>query len=491
MKKIKTQVAIIGAGPSGLLLGQLLAKQGIDNIIIERVSGEYVLGRIRAGILEQGFADLVREAGVAGRMDSEGQVHEGVAIAVDRKKYRIDLKNLTGGDVVICYGQTEITKDLMDARAASGQTTYYESDDTALHDVTTDSPYVTFKNGGEEYHLDCDFVAGCDGFHGVSRKTIPEDKRTEFERVYPFGWLGLLSDTPPIDHELIYCKSERGFALCSMRSNTRSRYYLQVPLSDKVENWSDDAFWEELKKRVPDEDVPNLVTGPSIEKSIAKFEALASRWWDRNSEFKPLHDINPLRMGYIDSIVNVAGKKVLDVGCGGGILTEALAHRGARVTGIDMGEAPLSVARLHLLESGLEIDYQQNSAEEFARQYPGEFDVVCCLEMLEHVPDPASVLQSCHALLKPGGNLIVSTINRNPKSYLFAILGAEYILRLLPRGTHEYQKFIRPSELARFARQAGLQLQGERGMTYNPLSKKYRLSDDVDVNYLMHFSKAE
>lgn len=224
---------------------------------------------------------------------------------------------------------------------------------------------------------------------------------------------------------------------------------------------------------------------------IAKFEALASRWWDRNSEFKPLHDINPLRMGYIDSIVNVAGKKVLDVGCGGGILTEALAHRGARVTGIDMGEAPLSVARLHLLESGLEIDYQQNSAEEFARQHPGEFDVVCCLEMLEHVPDPASVLQSCHALLKPGGDLIVSTINRNPKSYLFAILGAEYILRLLPRGTHEYQKFIRPSELARFARQAELQLQGERGMTYNPLSKKYRLSDDVDVNYLMHFSKAE
>ncbi len=269
MKTIKTQVAIIGAGPSGLLLGQLLAKQGIDNIIIERVSGDYVLGRIRAGILEQGFADLVREAGVADRMDSEGQVHEGVAIAVDGKKYRIDLKNLTGGDVVICYGQTEITKDLMDARQAAGLTTYYESSDTALFDVTSDKPYVTFKNGGEEYRLDCDFIAGCDGFHGVSRQTIPADKRTEFERVYPFGWLGLLSDTPPIDHELIYCKSERGFALCSMRSNTRSRYYLQVPLTDKVENWSDEAFFEELKKRVPKEDLPNLVTGPSIEKSIA------------------------------------------------------------------------------------------------------------------------------------------------------------------------------------------------------------------------------
>lgn len=304
MKKIKTQVAIIGAGPSGLLLGQLLAKQGIDNIIIERVSGEYVLGRIRAGILEQGFADLVREAGVAGRMDSEGQVHEGVAIAVDRKKYRIDLKNLTGGDVVICYGQTEITKDLMDARAASGQTTYYESDDTALHDVTTDNPYVTFKNDGEEYHLDCDFVAGCDGFHGVSRKTIPEDKRTEFERVYPFGWLGLLSDTPPIDHELIYCKSERGFALCSMRSNTRSRYYLQVPLSDKVENWSDDAFWEELKKRVPDEDVPNLVTGPSIEKSIAPLRSFVC---------EPMQYGNMFLVGDAAHIVPPTGAKGLNL----------------------------------------------------------------------------------------------------------------------------------------------------------------------------------
>jgi len=269
MKTLKTQVAIIGAGPSGLLLGQLLSKQGIENIIVERVSGDYVLGRIRAGILEQGFADLVREAGVADRMDSEGQVHEGVAIAVDGKKYRIDLKNLTGGDVVICYGQTEITKDLMDAREAAGLTTYYEVDDTALHDVTSDKPHVTFTHGGEDYRLDCDFIAGCDGFHGVSRKTIPEDKRTEFERVYPFGWLGLLSDTPPIDHELIYCKSERGFALCSMRSNTRSRYYLQVPLTDKVEDWSDEAFFDELKKRVPKEDLPNLVTGPSIEKSIA------------------------------------------------------------------------------------------------------------------------------------------------------------------------------------------------------------------------------
>ncbi len=222
---------------------------------------------------------------------------------------------------------------------------------------------------------------------------------------------------------------------------------------------------------------------------IAKFEALAARWWDRNSEFKPLHDINPLRMSYIDSKINLAGKQVLDIGCGGGILAEAMAHRGAKVTGIDMGEAPLAVAKLHLLESGLDIDYQHASAEQFARHHAAGFDVVTCLEMLEHVPDPASVLHACQQLLKPGGHLFVSTINRNPKAYLFAIIGAEYLLRLLPRGTHDYQKFIKPSELARYARATGFDLIGERGMTYNPFSKKYRLGDDVDVNYLMHFTK--
>lgn len=269
MKTLQTQVAIIGAGPSGLLLGQLLARKGISNIILERKTGDYVLGRIRAGILEQGFADLVREAGVSERMDAEGHVHEGVELAVNGKRTRIDLKELTGGDVVVCYGQVEITRDLMDAREAADLQTYYEADNVQPHDVKSDKPYVTFEHEGEEYRLDCEFVAGCDGFHGVSRQTIPEDVRTEYERVYPFGWLGLMSDTPPCHDELIYAKSERGFALASQRSPTRSRYYLQVPLTDKVEDWPDDAFWEELKKRLPDDVAANLVTGPSIEKSIA------------------------------------------------------------------------------------------------------------------------------------------------------------------------------------------------------------------------------
>lgn len=269
MKTLQTQVAIIGAGPSGLLLGQLLARKGISNIILERKTGDYVLGRIRAGILEQGFADLVREAGVSERMDAEGHVHEGVELAVNGERTRINLKELTGGDVVVCYGQVEITRDLMDARKAAELQTYYEADNVQPHDVTTDKPYVTFEHDGEEYRLDCEFVAGCDGFHGVSRQTIPEEVRTEYERVYPFGWLGLMSDTPPCHEELIYAKSERGFALASQRSPTRSRYYLQVPLTDKVEDWPDDAFWEELKKRLPDDVAANLVTGPSIEKSIA------------------------------------------------------------------------------------------------------------------------------------------------------------------------------------------------------------------------------
>lgn len=269
MKKITTRVAIIGAGPSGLLLGQLLALQGIDNIIVERVSGAYVLGRIRAGILEQGFADLVREAGVAARMDREGAVHDGFDISVYGKRTRIDLRQLTGGKTVVCYGQTEITRDLMEARQRAGMQTFYEASETTPRDIQSDKPCVTFLHNGEPHRLECDYIAGCDGFHGVSRQAIPEERRTEHERIYPFGWLGLLSDTPPVSHELIYCKSERGFALASMRSSTRSRYYLQVPLSDRVEDWSDEAFWDELKRRLPGDAAKKLVTGPSIEKSIA------------------------------------------------------------------------------------------------------------------------------------------------------------------------------------------------------------------------------
>ena len=269
MKTLKTQVAIIGAGPSGLLLGQLLAKQGIETVILERVTGDYVLGRIRAGILEQGFVELVREAGVAERMDREGEVHEGFEIAVNGKTTHIDLKRLTGGKVVVCYGQVEITKDLMDARTAAGLVTYYEASKVQPHNVQSEQPSVSFEYQGERYELHCDYIAGCDGFHGVSRQTIPADIRTEYERVYPFGWLGLLSDTPPVSEELIYCKHDRGFALASRRSATRSRYYLQVPLTDKLEDWSDDAFWAELKKRLPPEAAARLVTGTSLEKSIA------------------------------------------------------------------------------------------------------------------------------------------------------------------------------------------------------------------------------
>ena len=223
---------------------------------------------------------------------------------------------------------------------------------------------------------------------------------------------------------------------------------------------------------------------------IAKFEKLASRWWDPHSEFKPLHDINPLRAGWIDQHANVKHKSVLDVGCGGGLLCEALAHRGALVTGIDMGEAPLSVARLHRLESGVTVDYQQSTAESLAERRAGEFEIVTCLEMLEHVPDPSTVIQACADLCRSGGDLFFSTINRNPKSFLFAIVGAEYILNLLPRGTHEYDKFIKPSELARWIREAGLDMHEMMGMTYNPVTKRYRLTpDDVSVNYLIRAKK--
>ena len=224
---------------------------------------------------------------------------------------------------------------------------------------------------------------------------------------------------------------------------------------------------------------------------IAKFEALAHRWWDRESEFKPLHEINPLRVNWIDERIGLAGKRVLDVGCGGGILSESMALRGATVTAIDMGEAPLAVARLHQLESGVNVDYRQCTAEALAAEMPGQFDVVTCLEMLEHVPDPASVIQACQRLVKPGGQVFFSTINRNPKAYLLAIIGAEYLLKMLPRGTHDFRKFIRPSEMGPWCRDAGLEVKDIVGLTYNPLSKTYKLGNDVDVNYMIQTLREE
>lgn len=265
----RTNVAIIGAGPSGLLLGQLLQKAGVDNVILERQTGEYVLNRIRAGVLEQGTVDLMREAGVGHRMDAEGLVHNGIELIFGDRRDRIDLKALTGGSSVLVYGQTEVTRDLMAAREAVGTTTIYEAANVQLHDVKGEHPYVTFEKNGETFRLECDFIAGCDGYHGVSRKTIPEDVLTHYERIYPFGWLGMLSDTPPVNHELIYAHHDRGFVLCSQRSMTRSRYYLQVPLTEKVGEWSDERFWDELRRRLPNEVADNVVTGPSLEKSIA------------------------------------------------------------------------------------------------------------------------------------------------------------------------------------------------------------------------------
>ena len=224
---------------------------------------------------------------------------------------------------------------------------------------------------------------------------------------------------------------------------------------------------------------------------VAKFEALASRWWDRESEFKPLHDINPLRTNFIDGHAKLAGKKVLDVGCGGGILSEAMAQRGADVTGIDMGEAPLKIAKLHALESGVQVEYKRIPVEELAEEMPGAFDVVTCLEMLEHVPDPSSIIRACYKLCKPGGQVFFSTLNRNPKSYALAIIGAEYIMGMLPKGTHDYKKFIKPSELASWVRQTGLEMGELIGMSYNPLTKAYKLGRDTDVNYLLQTRKPE
>lgn len=273
---MKTQVCIIGGGPSGLLLSQLLHLQGIDTVVLERQSREYVLARIRAGVLEHGFAELMREAQCGERMDREGEIHDGFMIAHDGVLDRIDLHKYSGGSSVVVYGQTELTRDLYEARDRLGGTVIHNADDVRPHDVTSDRPYVTYRAGDETVRIDCDFVIGADGFHGVSRKSIPKDVLREHERLYPFGWLGVLSRTPPVNPKLIYVKHERGFALCSLRSQVLSRYYIQVPLTDSVEDWSDDDFWAELKARVPKEVADRLQTGPSIEKSIAPLRSFVA-----------------------------------------------------------------------------------------------------------------------------------------------------------------------------------------------------------------------
>ena len=272
----RTQVAIIGAGPSGLLLGQLLARAGIDAVILERQTGDHVLGRIRAGVLEQVCVDLLDEAGVGARMHREGLVHGGFEMLWRGQRRRIDMHKLTAGKSVTVYGQTELTRDLMETRRAADLPTVYEAADVAVHDFDGARPRVTYLADGRAHEIACDFIAGCDGFHGVCRASVPAAAITEYEKVYPFGWLGLLSDTPPVSHELIYVNSPRGFALCSMRSHTRSRYYLQVPLSEKVENWSDEAFWQELRLRLDDDGRAALVTGPSLEKSIAPLRSFVA-----------------------------------------------------------------------------------------------------------------------------------------------------------------------------------------------------------------------
>ena len=265
---MRVQVAIIGSGPAGLLLGQLLHRAGIDAIIIEQRSKHYVLDRIRAGVLEMGAVEMLDRLGVGKRLHAEGLVHDGVEISYSAGRQRIDLTGLTGRHVVV-YGQTEVTRDLMDAREAAGAKTVYEAEDVSVHDFDSNRPKVRYRKDGREHEVECDFIAGCDGFHGVCRESVPAGSISNFERVYPFGWLGVLSETKPVSDELSYVCHERGFALCSMRSPTRSRYYIQCSLSERVEEWSDDRFWDELRRRLDPEAASDLVTGPSIEKSIA------------------------------------------------------------------------------------------------------------------------------------------------------------------------------------------------------------------------------
>jgi len=272
---VRTQVVIIGSGPSGLLLGQLLSNAGIDNVILDRVDRDYILGRVRAGVLEEGTVGLLEEAGAASRMYAEGLPHDGFSLAFDGRDHRIDLAALTGKRVMV-YGQTELTRDLMDRREQIGSVTIYDAQNVTPHDFDCMRPFVTYERNGVTHRIDCDFIAGCDGYHGVSRKAVPEKSIATFERVYPFGWLGILADVPPVSHELVYANHPRGFALCSMRSLKRSRYYIQCPLDEKIENWSDDRFYDELRRRLPAAHAEALVTGPSFEKSIAPLRSFVA-----------------------------------------------------------------------------------------------------------------------------------------------------------------------------------------------------------------------
>jgi p-hydroxybenzoate 3-monooxygenase len=271
----KTQVAIIGAGPSGLLLSHLLHLRGIESIVLERQTREYVEARIRAGLLEWGTVDLLNEAGVGARMMREGLAHDGVELAFERRTHRIDLKALTGQRVMV-YGQTEIQKDLADARVASGGCIVWQAKDLAIHDFEGGRPRVSYMHGGQRQHIECDFIAGCDGFHGITRASVPKARLTLYERIYPFGWLGILAQVAPVAEELVYANHSRGFSLCSMRSKTRSRYYLQCPLDDKVDSWPDQRFWDELRARLPEKYAARLITGPSIEKSIAPLRSFVA-----------------------------------------------------------------------------------------------------------------------------------------------------------------------------------------------------------------------
>ncbi|MBS1162954.1 MAG: 4-hydroxybenzoate 3-monooxygenase [Burkholderiaceae bacterium] len=324
---MRTQVAIVGAGPAGLLLGALLHRAGIDNVVLEQRSADYVLGRIRAGVLEQVAVDLLREAGAAERMDGQGLPHRGFEMAFGDRRLRIDLQALTGKQVMV-YGQTEVTRDLMAHRQASGRPTFYEAEDVRPHDWDGERPHLSYRHGGGERRLEADFIVGCDGFHGVCRSTLPAGALKTFEKVYPFGWLGLLADTPPVNEELIYGHTQRGFMLASMRSHERSRYYLQCSLDDKVEQWSDEAFWAEFRRRLPADAAARLVTGPSLEKSIAPLRSFVA---------EPMRFGRLFLAGDAAHIVPPTGAKGLNLAASDvGLLARALAeyYRGSHA-GID------------------------------------------------------------------------------------------------------------------------------------------------------------